>query len=55
MPLGVLFWVLYVLAFFFSGWSYYGQPNWVKPFSGVLVLWVLVGILGYHAFGPVVR
>lgn len=56
MPLGVLFWVLYVVSLVAGLWgSYDGQPLWYKRFSGYVVLWILVGILGWHVFGPVVR
>jgi membrane protein YdbS with pleckstrin-like domain len=57
MPLGILFWVLYVIAILFGFWSYYeaGQPLWYKRAGAYAVLWILVGILGWEAFGPVVH
>lgn len=57
MPLGILFWVVYVMAFVFSLWSNYdaNQPLWFKRAGGSLILWVLVGMLGWATFGPVVR
>lgn len=57
MPLGIFFWVIYVVAVLFGAWGYYeaGQPLWFRRAGAFFVLWVLVGILGYHAFGPVVR
>lgn len=56
MPLGVLFWVLYVVSIIAGFWGAYdNQPLWYRRFSGYIVLWILVGILGWHAFGPVVR
>jgi hypothetical protein len=56
MPLQLLFWMIYILAIFFSGWLYYA-PNtpWFRPFGGVLVVWVLIGILGYRVFGSAIR
>lgn len=56
MPLGLLFWVLYVVAIVLGLWANYdGQPLWYRRAGGYIVLWILVGILGWHAFGPVIR
>ncbi len=57
MPLGILFWVIYVVAIVFSVWGAYApnDPAWFKRAGGGFILWVLVGILGWHVFGPVVR
>jgi len=57
MPLGILFWVLYVVAVIFGLWSNYvpGQPQWYRAAAPFLILWILVGILGWSVFGPVVR
>jgi hypothetical protein len=56
MQLGLLFWVIYVVAVIFGVWSNY-VPNtpWFKAAGAYLVLWLLVGILGWEVFGPVVR
>lgn len=51
MTLGLLFWVLYVISIAVGGWYWRAQP-WF-PFGGIF--WVLVGILGWAVFGPVVR
>lgn len=57
MPLGVLFWVLYVVSLVLGAWGSYdaAQPLWYRRFGGYIVLWILVGMLGWHVFGPVVR
>jgi len=57
MPLSILFWVIYVVALLFSFWGYYepGQPMWFRRASGSIILWVLVGILGYRVFGSVIK
>jgi hypothetical protein len=57
MPIGILFWVLYVLAVVIGIWGSYEptQPLWYRRFSGYIVLWILVGILGWSVFGPVVK
>lgn len=56
MPLSILFWVIYIFSLIFGAWGFYvpGQP-WYRPAGGYFVLWVLVGILGWHVFGPAIR
>ena len=55
MPIGLLFWVLYIIAVLFGAWASYGQPNWPRLFGGHFVLWILVGMLGWHVFGPAIK
>ena len=57
MPLGTLFWVVYVIAILFGVWSNYeaAQPMWYRRAGAYLVLWLLVGALGWEVFGSVVR
>jgi membrane protein YdbS with pleckstrin-like domain len=57
MPLGILFWVVYVIAILFGLWSNYDvtQPLWIRRAGAYMVLWLLVGVLGWEVFGPVVR
>lgn len=56
MPLSILFWVIYIICLVFGVWGFYvpGQP-WYRPAGGYVILWILVGILGWHVFGPAVR
>ena len=57
MPIGILFWVLMLLWFFFGLWSDRGNiqaGNWA-PFGGNLLLFVLLGLLGWRLFGPVLQ
>lgn len=51
------FWVIYLISFFIGGWSYYetGQPMPYRRAGGYLVLWVLVGIVGWAVFGPPIK
>ena len=55
MPLGILFWVIYLFCLLFSAWVCY-EPNapWFKKAGGYFVLWLLIGILGWQVFGPAV-
>jgi len=57
MPLSVLFWVIYLIAVLFGAWSSYepAQPLWYRRAGSYLLLWILVGILGWEVFGSVVR
>jgi len=57
MPIGILFWVLYVICLVFGIWSGYvpGQPYTYRSWGGSLVVFILLGILGWAVFGPVVK
>jgi hypothetical protein len=57
MPIGILFWVVYVVAILFGLWSNYeaNQPLWYRRAGAYLVLWFLVGVLGWRVFGSVVK
>lgn len=57
MPISYLFWGIYIFAILFSLWAYYepAQPLWYRRASGVIILWILVGILGYRVFGSAIR
>jgi hypothetical protein len=56
MPISVLFWVIYIVAILFSGWAYYvPNTNWIRPFGGLFVTWILIGILGYRVFGSAIK
>jgi hypothetical protein len=55
MPLGILFWVLLVVGLLLGGWRIFsdtpGRPYW----GGGLLLLILITILGWQVFGPVVN
>lgn len=52
MPIGILFWVIFVLAVLCCGGvAKFGWPNW----SGSLVIMILLALLGWRVFGPVVQ
>lgn len=53
MQIQLLFWVLYLIALVFSLWSTgIGNP---KLWGGNLLLFVLIGILGWATFGAAVH
>ncbi len=57
MPISILFWVIYLISIIFGWWGYYaaGDATWPRRFGGYVALWVLVGLLGWHVFGPALR
>lgn len=56
MPLAYFFWAIYVLSLVLGVWGNYdAQPNWRQRVGGYFVLWVLVGMLGWHDFGAVIK
>jgi len=56
MPLAYFFWGFYVIAIVFNLWvSYDGQPLWYRRAGHGVILWILVGMLGYRVFGHPVQ
>jgi hypothetical protein len=56
MPMGILFWVVYILSLLVGGWAYYTPATpWLRPAGGFFAIWLLVGLLGWQVFGPAVR
>lgn len=57
MPLSLFFWVIYIIAILFGVWSNYeaNQPLWYRRAGAYLVLWLLVGVLGWEVFGAAIR
>jgi hypothetical protein len=51
MGIGIWFWLIYVLALVFGifGWRAAPDNHWTPGYS--FVVWVLIGLLGWHAFG----
>lgn len=57
MPLQIWFWVLYVICVAFGMWSgrVPGQPYTYRNWGANLVIFILLGILGWAQFGPPVK
>jgi hypothetical protein len=56
MTLGLLFWLLMVLTLLFGvalAWPRAPEQRYV--FGGSLLWWVLLALLGWQVFGPVLR
>lgn len=54
MQIGMLFWLLMILSVL--GWlgAFFWWPQYVG-ISGIVMLFVLVGLLGWKVFGPALR
>ena len=57
MPLAVAFWILFLLAIVFGFWgtTWPGNDGMYVHFGGKLVIFILVGLLGWRVFGPAVK
>lgn len=53
MSLQIWFWLFYVIGLFFGFWAEYvpGQPYPYPPDAITLLIFVLVGLLGWKVFG----
>lgn len=57
MPIGILFWVLMILWFLFGLWWNVADFREGKygPLGGNFLLFILLGLLGWRVFGPVLQ
>jgi len=58
MPKGLLFWIVMVVWLLVGVWGYWpagGAAPAYGPLGWGLVLFVLVGLLGWQVFGPPLR
>ena len=57
MALQIWFWVIYVLSLVFSIWTGRDEANPYpyKRWGGSLLFYILIGILGYAAFGSPIK
>jgi hypothetical protein len=57
MSAGIWFWIIYVLCVLFGmyfDWPQGDKPNY-RPLGGRLVVFVLLGLLGWRVFGPPIQ
>jgi hypothetical protein len=52
MPIAILFWVIFVIWVLFGAWQH--GTNW-KAHGPNLILIVLIGLLGWRVFGPILH
>ena len=56
MTLGLLFWILWIVALVFGVWSGYPlQPVPIRNWGGGLLVFILIGILGWAQFGAPIK
>ena len=55
MTLAIFFWVIFILWVVLGAVRYAGAPAPYLLWGGDILLVILVGILGYHAFGSMVH
>ena len=55
MEKSTLFWVIFVVALVFFGWGQYAPADNRFRSSWGLVVFVLIGLLGWAVFGQVVK
>jgi hypothetical protein len=53
MSKGLAFWLIFLIAILFGGWYSYGMG--LGYFGGSLIVFVLIGIIGWAQFGPPIR
>lgn len=53
VSIGLLFWILFVLAIVF-GFGFIALPHGVA-WGGNLLIFILIGLLGWKVFGPVLH
>lgn len=52
MTAGIWFWIIYVLSFLFTGWWWWPLTQERAPW---LVMYILIGLVGWGTFGPPIR
>ncbi len=55
MPLQIWFWMLMALWIIFGFWRFRGDPNPAPLWGGHLLIFLLIGTLGWQVFGAAVK
>jgi len=56
MNLSLLFWVIYIISLIFGVWTNWPpEANKAKPLGLSLIIFILIGLLGWQVFGPAVH
>jgi hypothetical protein len=55
VSISLAFWVLYLVAVVFGLWSNWPAAGNVRPFGASLLVFVLIGLLGYAQFGAAIK
>lgn len=51
MPIGAIFWAMWILGFFLGGWRVYQHTDGFDMIVLGFIFWFLIGLLGWNAFG----
>lgn len=51
MSIGLVFWILYLIALVFGAWWNWPAGGNFRPFGGTLLVFVLIGLIGWKLFG----
>jgi tellurite resistance protein TehA-like permease len=52
MGAGLWFWLIYVICVLFGLWADWPNDNNYRPLGSRVVVFVLLGLLGWSVFGP---
>lgn len=52
MSAGAWFWILYVVCLLFGSWALWPTDGKFRPLGGLLVVFILLGLLAWRVFGP---
>jgi hypothetical protein len=52
MSAGIWFWIIFVICLVFGLWNEWPKDNNFRPLGGRLVIYILLGLLGWGVFGP---
>jgi predicted membrane channel-forming protein YqfA (hemolysin III family) len=55
MSAGVWFWLLYVICVIFGMWAEWPADGRYRPLGGRLVVFILLGLLGFRVFGSPIQ
>lgn len=55
MAAGLWFWLIFVIATLFGLWCDWPTNGCYRPLGSKLVVFVLLGLLGWGVFGPPIR
>ena len=52
MSAGIWFWIIYVICVLFGVWVDWPADSQFRPLGRLLVVFILLGLLGWKVFGP---
>lgn len=55
MSMGLLFWAIMILSLIFGAWNWHSGGGPYGPLGSNLLLWILLGLLGWAVFGAPIK